>query len=115
MLYREWIKKSLDRILADRVLVWREKDGQPRGMATVSVTGKRASIGLFAVDEQSRGRGIGRLLAQAAQSYAIERGAAHCDVVTQQENLAACRLYEACGFYLRSVQLVHHFWLADAS
>jgi hypothetical protein len=31
-------------------------------------------------------------------------------VVTQGANMAACRLYEACGYYVGTIEYFYHFW-----
>jgi dTDP-4-amino-4,6-dideoxy-D-galactose acyltransferase len=109
-LYTQWLRKSLTREIADEVLVVAEA-GRVRGLVTTALSGGAGKIGLVAVDEASRGRGLGRQLVEAAKRWFAARGAAFADVVTQQDNVAACRLYETCGFRVHQVQHVYHLWL----
>jgi ribosomal protein S18 acetylase RimI-like enzyme len=52
---------------------------------------------LYVVPER-RGRGLGRALLEAAMTYARERGAAHIDLGTSEDDTAARALYESAGF-----------------
>ena len=52
---------------------------------------------LYVVPER-RGQGIGRALLDAAMKFAKERGAAHIDLGTSEDDVAARALYESSGF-----------------
>jgi ribosomal protein S18 acetylase RimI-like enzyme len=52
---------------------------------------------LYVVPER-RGRGFGRALLEAAMDHARERGAAHIDLGTSEDDVAARALYESAGF-----------------
>lgn len=52
---------------------------------------------LYVVPER-RGRGLGRALLEAAMEHARERGAAHLDLGTSENDVAARALYESAGF-----------------
>jgi ribosomal protein S18 acetylase RimI-like enzyme len=52
---------------------------------------------LYVVPER-RGRGLGRALLEAAMEYARGRGAAHIDLGTSEDDVAARALYESGGF-----------------
>lgn len=108
-LYRLWIRNSVNGRIADQVLVARET-GKIVGMVTVGRKGERADIGLVAVDASMRGRNLGGALVQSAQQWALENGFKIAQVVTQGENLAACRLYEKWGYQVDSVRNIYHFW-----
>lgn len=49
------------------------------------------------VDEQARGRGVGRALIEASAAVARERGAPHLEWSTRPDNLTAQRLYDGTG------------------
>ena len=110
-LYTRWIERSLEGY-ADFTLV-AEDDGSVAG----GITGhfgdgkKTAQIGLLAVSENSRSKGLGRLLVQAFCRRAAEQGAATVDVATQGRNVAALRFYNRNGFVVKSVLLSYHKWL----
>jgi ribosomal protein S18 acetylase RimI-like enzyme len=52
---------------------------------------------LYVVPER-RGLGLGRALLDAAMQHARERGAAHIDLGTSEDDVAARALYESAGF-----------------
>ncbi len=52
---------------------------------------------LYVVPER-RGCGLGRALLEAAMEHARERGAAHIDLGTSEDDIAARALYENAGF-----------------
>jgi dTDP-4-amino-4,6-dideoxy-D-galactose acyltransferase len=112
-LYRVWIERSVRREIADAVLVARDPavDARLAGMITVKVTDGMGNIGLVAVAESHRGRGIGSQLINAAHGWMIARDAAKSTVVTQGANAPACRLYERAGYTIEQAENFYHFWL----
>lgn len=109
-LYKTWIRNSINKKIADEVLVM-NKDGSINGMITVMNKNGKGMIGLMAVDSRVRAKGLGTILINAAKSWFISRGCQRGMVVTQRKNKAACKLYEKCGFYVRKVENFYHFWL----
>jgi dTDP-4-amino-4,6-dideoxy-D-galactose acyltransferase len=111
-LYEHWIIRSVSRELADVVLIGGidASNGDPVGLITISLTDGQGSIGLVAVDENVRGKGIGSSLIHAAHSWLFGRGARRTTVVTQLENDEACRLYERRGYQPREFTDRYHFW-----
>jgi dTDP-4-amino-4,6-dideoxy-D-galactose acyltransferase len=110
-LYTTWIERSARRELADVVLVAEDAgDRQLLGMVTVAAAGGSGEIGLIAVAASARGRGIARLLLAAARRWMTGHGCSRATVVTQLANVAACRLYERCGYHLTDVRDFYHFW-----
>jgi dTDP-4-amino-4,6-dideoxy-D-galactose acyltransferase len=109
-LYRLWIRKSVTGELAEKVFVVRNVAGTIVGMVTVGEKDGRGDIGLLAVDSSARGRNLGVALVAAAQQWALDRGFQVAQVVTQGENVPACRFYEKCGYRIERVEHVYHFW-----
>jgi len=116
-LYRTWINRSTFREIADVVLIASVPDARsdPVGMVTVSVQDSVGQIGLIAVHESIRGRGLGQELIRAAHKGMSARGAHRSIVVTQLENRAACRLYEKSGYSVAEVVPYYHFWPLEGS
>jgi dTDP-4-amino-4,6-dideoxy-D-galactose acyltransferase len=109
-LYTTWILRSISRDIAEEVLV--HFDGETIcGMITLGNKDGRGDIGLVAVDEQSRGKNIGVKLVEAAMRWFKQHGYTTTQVVTQGQNLAACRLYEKCGYHVESSDPYYHIWL----
>jgi dTDP-4-amino-4,6-dideoxy-D-galactose acyltransferase len=107
-LYAEWVRKALAET-DSRVFAFSE-ERLIRGMVTVSASGGLGWIGLLAVDAACQGRGIGlRLLSHCERFYA-RHACTVCRVVTQKDNVAACRLYLKAGYAVESEQDVWHVW-----
>jgi dTDP-4-amino-4,6-dideoxy-D-galactose acyltransferase len=111
-MYSAWVRNSLNGQLADAVLVERMSD-RIIGMITVGHSGKRGQIGLFAVDHPWRGRGVGRHLLDAAHERCRTEGCSKLLVVTQGDNIAACRSYERAGYLVVEEQDIFHFWIGQ--
>lgn len=111
-LYERWADNSLAGTMADAVLVARFA-GEVVGMLTVGCREGAGTIGLFAVDEAVRGRGLGTALLDRGSAWFSEQGCTTASVVTQGDNLAAQRLYERAGYDIIEVTDVYHLWLAS--
>jgi ribosomal protein S18 acetylase RimI-like enzyme len=66
-----------------------------------------AEILSVAVEEESSGRGLGRLVVDAATRRLAERGESAIKVVAGADNTAALRLYERCGYTVHTHVEVH--------
>ncbi len=109
-LYRMWIRQSVLRENANEVLVIRQK-GSLLGVVTLGEKNGHGNIGLLAVDRSARGKGYGERLVGAAEGWFRRRNYSRAQVVTQGENVAACRLYKKCGYRIEQVDYFYHFWL----
>jgi dTDP-4-amino-4,6-dideoxy-D-galactose acyltransferase len=110
-LYRFWITKSVNRMLADEVFVIRDAE-QIVGMVTLKIENAVGIIGLIAVDLAHQGQRIGRKLLAKADQWYVARYLTRAVVVTQLANQTACRFYENNGYHLDSVTYVYHAWMA---
>ena len=109
-LYDEWIKRSVLHDGALDCVVYREK-GNVLAFATLEKkTDDLADIGLVAVHRSTRGKGIGSLIIEKALEKASILGFNQIQVVTQLANLPAMRLYRKCGFEVKRIQYIYHFW-----
>ena len=85
----------------DKIIYLAYAEQQIAGQIRVSRHWNRyAYIEDFAVDTRFRRLGIGQILLQQASKWARERQLAGVMLETQNINVAACRLYERCGFTL---------------
>jgi dTDP-4-amino-4,6-dideoxy-D-galactose acyltransferase len=107
--YAEWIGSSCDGG-ADAVLV-ADEGGRAVGYVTCGLEGGAVGhIGLIAVAPESRGRGLGAVLVDAAFAWFVDAGATESVVVTQSRNVAGLRLFERAGYVIDSTQLWFHKW-----
>lgn len=81
----------------------------PAGYLTGKESGE-GQIDLVAVAEEAQGKGLGRALVLEALRWFAGRPLPLVSVVTQGDNAAARRLYEHCGFRVRSEQVFFHGW-----
>jgi len=109
-LYKTWIRKSVSGEMANEVLVIRQNN-HIAGMVTLSKKNEVGDIGLIAVDEEFRGSKFGQHLVYDAQRWFIQNDCHTAYVVTQGDNLPACRLYEKCGYQKIKIEFYYHFWL----
>lgn len=100
-IYSEWIRNSILKIAADHVLIW-EEQGQACGFVAFKNDGR---ILLIAVDENQRGKGVGKSLVKAALSALSSTGVTSYTVETQLTNTPAIRTYLSCGFNIASSYL----------
>tara|TARA_Y100000385_G_C13030810_1_gene610656 strand:+ start:157 stop:849 length:693 start_codon:yes stop_codon:yes gene_type:complete len=92
-LYKKWLLKAIDNTDIE-TLVYSEGN-IIKGFISVEFS-EEAVIGLFAVDETMRGKGVGRLLLNQAEYISKNKGYNNLQIPTQKENSGAY------GFYLNS-------------
>lgn len=109
-LYRLWMTNSVNKKIAKEVLVFNELN-KPAGFVTVGDKNGRGDIGIIAVDENFRGKGIGKILMLEAENWFFKNEYKNVQVVTQGDNIAACNLYTNCGYEIESVEFFYHIRL----
>lgn len=109
LLYKKWIENSVNRSIAGEVAVY--YDGKiPLGLITIGKKGNRADIGLLGVDPSARGKGVASDLLNYAEQYASINNFTEIQVVTQEQNIPACKLYEKNGYSLFEQLNIFHIW-----
>jgi dTDP-4-amino-4,6-dideoxy-D-galactose acyltransferase len=108
-LYRLWMKNSLNGSFAREVFVY-VADGKKLGMVSVNIRENEGWIGIIAVNEDSRGKSVGKLLMHAAIHFCQKQNIKVLNVQTQMENKVSCAFYEKIGFKVKVVEDVFHFW-----
>lgn len=112
-LYTAWIDKSISKELSTDILI-KEIDSKIGGFLTMaSKTNKVAEIGLLAVDDKLRGKGIASDLLSTAIAYAKFSGFEKMQVTTQADNIPAMNLYLKSGFKILSTTFIYHIWNYD--
>jgi ribosomal protein S18 acetylase RimI-like enzyme len=71
-------------------------------------TGIRAWIEDVIVDDAARGKGVGRLLNEAAIEHAFSQGAVTVDLTSRPSREAANRLYQRIGFEARETNVYRY-------
>ena len=106
-LYKRWILNSLED--KNRLLIVRNDD-RIIGFLSFSMKEKTANIGLFSINRNDSGKGLGTRLYQALECFLVKSGITKVTVRTQFENTGACRFYEKLGFKLVKRQNIYHLW-----
>lgn len=110
-LYETWIRKSCAGE-AQAVFV-AAPDRTAVGYLTCHLEASGdGKIGLAAVADEARGKGLGRALVLESLRWF---GSRRVSVVTQGGNEGARRLYESCGFLVTTEQLWYHGWFREAT
>lgn len=109
-LYRSWIEGSVNKEIADDVIVYEEQN-QMKGMLTYKVTQNKGVIGLIAVSLSCQSLGIGSMLLGYLESHLLALGINKLEVVTQGDNIQACRFYEKNKFNIINIVNIYHLWL----
>jgi dTDP-4-amino-4,6-dideoxy-D-galactose acyltransferase len=107
-LYTHWIVNSVTKKIADAVLVSKEEK-EITGFVTIGKKNDRADIGIIAVDSSHHGKGIGKALMFSAENFYAGK-LKSIQVVTQGDNLPACKLYESCSYKLEKNEYFYHLW-----
>lgn len=108
-LYLKWITDSINKKIADTVLIYVEND-VCKGFITLKYKENYAEIGLIAIEEHSRGKGIGLSLLCTVNNLTKDKGLTGIHVTTQFENIPAMKLYKKAGYKIVSKKYVYHLW-----
>lgn len=106
-LYRRWIERSVA-ATDEEVLTTSDETGLT-GFVSIAHGPSHSTIGLIAVDERARGRGLGGKLLQASAHAARLAGNTKVRVATQDGNSPALALYDRFGFRVIERSWIHHF------
>jgi dTDP-4-amino-4,6-dideoxy-D-galactose acyltransferase len=109
-LYKKWISNSVLKNFALETLIMREEN---KIVGLITIGRKKANIAeisLVAVCPGHQGKGIGSKLIRDAETYALNEGFDKLQVVTQQLNVNAMKLYQKNGFEIEQIINVYHYW-----
>ncbi|MCH6236500.1 GNAT family N-acetyltransferase [Cognataquiflexum rubidum] len=104
-LYIKWLERDLN---SGKIII-QKIERKMAGLITLRFSGDQSSIGLFAVDNAYRGKGIGYKLLQAAQYISVKNGIKKISVQTQFQNKRAISLYEKFGFVQQNKKYIYHY------
>lgn len=107
-LYKTWINESVNGEFADKVYIYSHSN-KIIGFVTVKIELEVGKIGLIAIDESYRGKGVGKQLIYKVESYLKEEDVKILTVATQKNNSAAMKFYQNIGFKEFESTLIYHF------
>jgi dTDP-4-amino-4,6-dideoxy-D-galactose acyltransferase len=113
-LYAAWVRRSCNGEEADAVVVT-AKGSRVMGYVTCKLgrepeANARSSGGrivLVATAEEARGQGVASAALQGGLDWFRKHAEETVEVGTQMQNVAACRLYESCGFRMARMNLTY--------
>ena len=118
-LFLTWINNSVSGGLADCIWTWRE-NGKMTGLVTVRCarrghpetgqTEREARIGMLAVDEKFRRKGIASALLNACEFWCHSLDIPTAAIITQSDNVPTIALCEKLGFVQAERDSVYHYW-----
>lgn len=96
--YALWAEKAILGTFDTQCLILNDSDGRLLGFVTLRLIEPGiARVGLLAVEPQATGRGVGKMLINAARHWCLESGIVQLKVATQTGNIAALNLYRSSG------------------
>lgn len=108
--FKTWVRNSLNGQIADKTFVALDNK-KIMGFITCRVKEKDGWIGLISVDREMQLKGIGTSLMAAVENYYLERNIKNSLVITQKDNLKACRFYESCDYVILQREFIYHWWI----
>ena len=109
-LYKVWIENSVNKLIAKKIII-QKLNNKPIGLLTLGIKNERADIGILAVDESIRGKGVGKNLIEQSFFESKIMNLNNIQVVTQKANKNACSFYEKMGFCAEKTENIYHFWI----
>lgn len=108
-LYELWLEQSLLGSKAWEVLIT-EQNNRASGFVSLEEYEEGAKLGLLAVSNEFRRQGIGKQLVQGAINASWSHGSKKLQIITQDQNIPACKLYETFNFKRIKIENVYHLW-----
>lgn len=109
LLYKKWVQNSLNKKIADDVLIYHEQD-EILGFITYKIENSKAVIGLLAVSPTCKRTGIGTTLLNAFEAKALQLNLNSLEVKTQLLNKTAINFYQKAGYSISKKINIKHFW-----
>jgi len=112
-MYDIWINRSTLHEIADVVFVAMDSTNIHEYLGVVTGSSKNGigKVGLMGVQKEVQGQGIGSLLITTLHEWMLSNDINISEVVTQKNNVQACKFYERSGYLLASLQHYYHFWV----
>ena len=108
-LYEIWIDKSVQRIMADIVLVYRENN-KIIGFITINTKEDQPHVSLLAVDPLHEGKGVSFALMNSMEWILFQKGYKIVKSETQAQNKKALSIYRRQGVEFGEQHYIYHLW-----
>ncbi len=111
LVYVKWVENSVKTPSKLFVLVKELESIKGFIIFNVNRNNGIATIELIAVDKDTLGKGYGRAMIKALESYLFNLNISHLKVGTQTDNIRAVNFYSSLGFDYIACNSVYHLWL----
>lgn len=109
-MYIKWLEKSLDSPDIKTIGLLSSR-GESIGVVIVNLTDPLVGkIDIIAINQEYRGKNIGRVLLDITDKVIYDSGRRIVDVVTQSCNASAMRFYQKNGFTIKESKYIYHLW-----
>ncbi len=108
-LYVKWIENTINKKFGDILYV--HMVNKIIGFITLRTANGIGNIDLIAVANDFRGQSIGSKLLMCAYNYFVNKNITNIEVVTQKNNILACKFYEKNNFKIKNIVNIYHLWL----
>ena len=110
-IYQAWIENSINRSMAEEILVHRDENGRVIGFVTVKFDCGFAEPVLVKIDESLTRKGYGRILMNKFFTFISENNPdINIRIYTQLRNLAAILFYQSFGLKVSDYDFVYHVY-----
>ena len=110
-IYKEWINNSINKSLADEIIVHRDSNDRVIGFITIKVNNDFAEPVLVKVDRNFTGKGYGKILMNKFFSFIESKYPdININVHTQLKNLIVIKFYQLFGLKIIDYDFVYHIY-----
>jgi ribosomal protein S18 acetylase RimI-like enzyme len=95
---RTHVREVAEYLLHEAFLIAKDEEDDIAGVVRVSVDGERGHFGMLSVAPEVQGSGLGRLLMQAAEAFAMARGCTWMDLEVASPRVELPPFYERFGY-----------------
>ena len=112
-MYSIWLLNSINTGNSDLIVF--KYNEKYLGFVTYKIKNSNVSIELIAVDESSRGMGVGRCLLEAVEDIAVKFRLNKVLIPTQLDNNNAIAFYKHLGYEVFKREYLNHIWYDENS
>lgn len=112
--YDKWVENALNLTHDNIFCIYKNSLNKiPIALITGSINEDSclSKVGLFAVDKNHQGIGLGRSMLKHFEMLSIKNNQSEIEINTQLENISACKFYESQGYLQIDLKYIYHLWI----
>ena len=111
LIYSEWIINSINKSIADEIIVHRDEQGAVIGFITVKEANFYTEPVLVKVEEKYTGKGYGKIIMNKFFNFVAQsRPQKEIKIKTQLSNKTALNFYHTLGFKINEIKFIYHVY-----